>query len=155
MKRRVLDTGVLVAGLRSPTGASAEILRRIHGRRFVMLASVALFLEYETVLTRSEHLRALQLSGARMRRLLDELAEMVMPVESWFQWRPQLRDPADEMVLEAAVNGRSDVLISFNSRDFSNAPSHFGIELATPGQFLRSLQKWLPRPAIHSDCRSP
>ena len=141
MKRLVLDTDVLVAGLRSPTGASAEILRRIHGRRFVMLASVSLFLEYETVLTRAEHLQALQLSAARMRRLLDELAELVMPVESWFQWRPQLRDPADEMVLEAAVNGRSDVLLSFNSRDFGTAPARFGIELATPGQFLRSLEK--------------
>lgn len=139
MQRVVLDTDVVVAALRSPGGASAEILRRAHGGGLRMLASVALFAEYEAVLTRPEHLRALQLDARTMRRLLDELAERVQPVQGWFQWRPQLRDPADEMVLEAAVNGRADALLSFNRRDFGDAPARFGVVLATPGQFLRSL----------------
>ncbi len=75
-----------------------------------------------------------------MRRLLDELAERVLRVNGWFMWRPQLRDPADEMVLEAAVNGHADALISFNQRAFGDAPARFGVLLATPGQFLRSLK---------------
>jgi predicted nucleic acid-binding protein len=74
-----------------------------------------------------------------MRLVLDELAERVVRVHGWFQWRPQVRDPADEMVLEAAVNGGADALVSFNRRDFGDAPARFGILLATPGQFLRSL----------------
>lgn len=57
----------------------------------------------------------------------------------WFQWRPQVRDPGDEMVLEAAVNGGAEALITFNQRDFGGAPARFGILLATPSQFLRSL----------------
>ena len=138
MKQVVLDTDVVVAALRSPQGASAELLRRVHALQLGMLASMALFAEYEAVLTRPEQLRATQHSASSMRRLLDELAERVLPVNSWFLWRPQLRDPADEMVLEAAVNGRADALVSFNRRDFGEAPARFGVVLATPGQFLRS-----------------
>ncbi len=74
MMRVVLDTDVVVAALRSPQGASAELLRRVHAERLGMLASVALFAEYETVLTRPEQLRATQHSLTTMRRLLDELA---------------------------------------------------------------------------------
>lgn len=139
MQRVVLDTDVVVAALRSPAGASAELLRRVHAQRLGMLASVPLFAEYEAVLTRPEQLRATQQSAAAMRRLLDELAERVLRVDGWFLWRPQLRDPADEMVLEAAANGRADALVSFNRRDFGDAPARFGVVLATPGQFLRSL----------------
>jgi len=92
------------------------------------------------VLTWPEHLRATQHSAAAMQQLLDELADRVVRVTGWFQWRPQLRDPADEMVLEAAVNGRADALVTFNRRDFGDAPARFGVVLSTPGQFLRSLQ---------------
>lgn len=139
MLRVVLDTDVVVAALRSPAGASAEILRGLHDGRVLVMASVALFAEYEAVLTRPEQLRATRHNAATMRRVLDELAARVLPVQGWFQWRPQVRDPADEMVLEAAVNGHADALISFNLRDFGDAPARFGIVLATPGQFLRSL----------------
>ncbi len=139
MNRAVLDTDVLVAALRSPGGASAELLRRVYAGRLVMLASVALFTEYEAVLMRPEQLRAAGRSAAAMRRALDELAERAVCVHCWFQWRPQLRDPADEMVLEAAVNGGAEALVSFNRRDFGAAPTRFGLVLAAPGPFLRSL----------------
>lgn len=140
MRRLVLDSDVVVAALRSPEGASAEVLRLVQSGRVLMLANVALFAEYEAVLTRPDQLRATRLGAAAMRRVLDELALHVLPVSGWFQWRLQLRDPADEMVLEAAVNGRADTLLSFNRRDFGDAPARFGVALATPGQFLRSLE---------------
>ncbi len=140
MIRIVLDTDVLVAALRSPRGASGELLRRVRAGQLAMLASVALMAEYEAVLTRPQQLQAIGLSATAMLRVLDELAERAVQVTGWFQWRPQVLDPADEMVLEAAVNGQADALISFNRRDFGNAPSRFGITLLTPGQFLRSLQ---------------
>jgi len=140
MTRVVLDTDVMVAALRSPGGAAAELLRLVHAGRLDMLASATLFTEYEAVLMRPEHLRASGQNAATMQRALDELAKRLVRVHCWFQWRPQLRDPADEMVLEAAVNGRADALISFNLRDFGDAPARFGLVLAAPGPFLRSLQ---------------
>lgn len=57
---------------------------------------------------------------------------MAEPVETHFLWRPQLRDPNDEMVLEAAVDGRADALVTFNARDYGNVPSRFGIDLPLP-----------------------
>ncbi len=141
MRRVVLDTDVVVAALRSPQGASAELLRRVHSQQLLLLASVALFAEYEAVLTRPNQLQATGLSADTTRQLLDELAAKVWRVEGWFSWRPQLRDPADEMVLEAAVNGGAEALITFNQRDFGNAPARFGIELTTPAMFLRSLMR--------------
>jgi putative PIN family toxin of toxin-antitoxin system len=135
----VLDTDGLVAALRSPGGASAELMRCVYAGRLAMLCSVSLFTEYEAVLMRPEQLRATHQTAAAMSRALDELAERVVRVNCWFQWRPQLRDPADEMVLEAAVNGQAEALLSFNARDFADAPARFGLVLAAPGAFLRSL----------------
>lgn len=62
---------------------------------------------------------------------------MVEPVGTRFLWRPQLRDPADEVVLEAAINGGADALVAFNRRDFGDAPDRFGIDLLSPRQALR------------------
>jgi len=63
---------------------------------------------------------------------LDALLAMCEPVETHFLWRPQLRDANDEMVLEAAVNGRADALVTFNLRDFGTAPERFGVALLLP-----------------------
>jgi predicted nucleic acid-binding protein len=62
-------------------------------------------------------------------------------VESHFVWRPQLRDPADEMVLEAAVNGGADALVTFNRRDYGNVPEQFGVRVMLPREAIRSLAK--------------
>ena len=66
---------------------------------------------------------------------------MAEPVEGWFLWRPQLRDPGDEMVLEAAANGRADALVTFNKRDFADTAGAFGIEMLSPQQALRRITK--------------
>ena len=100
----VLDTNVLVAAVRSPAGASAELLRRTLQRHVPVLCSVPLFLEYEDVLSRPEHLAA---AGAKLRdvqNLLDVLAGVIVPVTIQFLWRPQLRDPKDDLVLELAAS---------------------------------------------------
>jgi len=63
-----------------------------------------------------------------------------MCVETHFMWRPQLRDPADEFVLEAAVNGQAEVIVTFNRRDFGDTPHAFGIEVASPAELLRRIK---------------
>lgn len=139
----VLDTNVLVAAVRSPAGASAELLRRVLQRQVPVLCSVPLFLEYEDVLARAEHLAA---SGAQLRdvhNFLDVLAGVVIPVTIQFLWRPQLRDPKDDLVLELAVNGlglgRAVSLITFNQRDFLPQASAFGIAVFGPAQFFQGV----------------
>ena len=134
MNRVVLDTDVLVAGLRSPAGASAEVLRLAQAGRVRLVASVALVLEYE------EQLCAIGRSRSQVLAVLTDIAAIADEVQSHFNWRPQLHDPDDELVLEAAINGRARYLVSFNRRDFGDAPERFGVKLCTPGDFLRSLR---------------
>ena len=132
----MLDTDVLVAAMRSPNGASAAILRAARQDRTTLLMSVSLALEYEAVCSRVEHRVAAGLSEQEVSIFVNAVIAMAEPVETHFLWRPQLRDTGDEMVLEAAVNGRADALVTFNQRDFGNAPSRFGVELLLPREAI-------------------
>ena len=136
-----MDTSAVIAGLRGPSGASAELLRSTLLGRTEMLASVPLFAEYEAVAMREEHLGAAGLSRHEVGALLDALAKVIRPIEIKFLWRPQLRDPDDEMVLEAAINGRADATVTFNLRDFTSGAARFGIKAMTPGETLVHLPK--------------
>src|SRR5271154_163071 len=125
MKAYVLDTGVLVAAFRSSAGASRRMLEAARVRRFELLLSVPLMLEYESVLTRPEHLAASGASREDVGAVLDELASIGKRVELLIRVRPMLPDPNDEMVLETAINGRADAIITFNERDFRAMAGHF------------------------------
>jgi len=137
----VLDTNVLVAGIRSPGGASAEILRRVIQGRIGVAGSVPLFLEYESVLLRSEHLQAAGASAQDVLNVLDVLASMVQKVDIQFLWRPQLKDPNDDLVLELAVNalglGAPVSIVTFNRKDFLPQAERFSIGLLTPRQLFQ------------------
>ena len=137
--RYVLDTNVVVAGLRSPRGASAALIDRALSRAFTLLLSVALTLEYEAVCCDPAQQIDSGLSEAEVRMIVSALCAVAEPVRTRFLWRPQLRDPADEMVLEAAINGNADALVTFNQRDFGNAPGRFGIVMLSPQEALRRI----------------
>ncbi len=136
--RLVLDTSVLIAAFRSPTGASRHLLRLLAQRRFNLVASSALYLEYETVLIRPEQIAIHGVSSHDISRFLADIAHFTDQVRVYFHYRPQLRDPNDEMVLEAAINGRADAIVTHNVRDFLPAARQFGIEVLTPGSMISS-----------------
>ena len=135
----MLDTSVIVAALRSRGGASNALLRRVAAGRVVPLLTPVLFLEYEAVLKRPEQRLAHGLSAEAVDRFLAALASAAEPVEVRFRWRPQLADPGDEMVLEAAVNGRAEALVTHNIRDFRAAAARFGLAVVAPGDWLREI----------------
>jgi predicted nucleic acid-binding protein len=118
--------------MRSPAGASAAILRSIRRGEATLLLSVPLAMEYEAICQQGEHRLAARLSQGQVDIFVTAVIAMAEPVRTHFLWRPQLRDPCDEMVLEAAVNGRADALVTFNRRDYGEAPDHFGVELLLP-----------------------
>lgn len=105
-----------------------------------MLANVALALEYEATCQLAEHRLAAGLDLHQVGIFIDAVLAMIEPVETHFMWRPQLRDPADELVLEAAVNGQAAAIVTFNRRDFGKVPSQFGIELLTPAEAIRRIR---------------
>ena len=105
-----------------------------------MLISTALVLEYESVLTRAEHLRVSELTRGEVDRLLDAICRMATEVTIHWQWRPQLLDPDDEMVLETAMNGRAEAIVTFNRADFIHAARQFDFKVLSPGEALEKVK---------------
>jgi putative PIN family toxin of toxin-antitoxin system len=136
-----LDTDAIVAAMRSPTGASATIIRKARQGKVALLLSVPLAMEYEAVCVRPEHQLAAGLSEQEVCLFVDAVIAIAEPVKIHYLWRPQLRDPSDEMVLETAVNGRAKLLIAFNVRDYGTAPARFGIEVMTPREAVERISK--------------
>jgi putative PIN family toxin of toxin-antitoxin system len=134
--RLVLDTNIVVKAFRAPGGDSAALLRTVRAGKAVMLVTAPLFLEYEQVILRPEHMAAAGASLADANSFLDTLARMLTKVNVHFLWRPQLSDPEDEMVLEAAINGGAEALVTFERNTFEGAADRFGIGVVTPAQIL-------------------
>jgi len=136
--RIVLDTSVLVAAARSRQGASFALVGSLPHPRYEFALSVALYTEWQAVLTRPEHLPpGLQPQDAlAYLRLLASIAHLQ---DVHYLWRPFLRDPDDDMVLECAVASGSRYLVTHNVRDFARITS-LGISPVTPAEFLDMLR---------------
>ena len=133
----------MVAAIRSDAGASRWLLRAALERRrgLTLLVSVPLLIEYEAVLTRAEHLNASGLSTVDVRALLDAVAAVAEPVRLAYLWRPTLPDVNDDMVLETAVNGRADGIVTFNLSDFLSAAKQFGIAVMRSAEAVKRLEQ--------------
>ena len=129
----VIDTNVLVAGLRSNRGASFRLLQLVGAGRFEINLSVPLVLEYEDALYR-ESLR-LPVSRTAIDAVLDFHCAVARRHMIFFLWRPFLRDPKDDMLLELAVKAKCDYIITHNKRDFAGIEK-FDLQVATPAEFL-------------------
>ncbi len=131
-----MDTDVMVAAFVSSRGAARRLLLAVLDERVTMVASSALFLEYEAVLTRPSMLARI---GTDEESVLDELVDLIVPVGHSFQWRPVAADPDDDMVLEAAINGSADIVASFNIRDMRVGAGRFDIQVLRPADVFRRL----------------
>ena len=137
--RLVLDTNVLVTALCNREGASHLLIRWVLTDKLVLLASPALWLEYEAVIKRPEIRLRHGISLENLDIVLDTLAAHVEPVHLNYLWRPQLRDPNDEMVLETALNACADALVTFNTKDFADAADRFTLKLVTPAECIKPI----------------
>ena len=131
----VLDTNVLVAAFRSSRGASHRLLQTLEDGRWRPVVSPALALEYEAVLKREGVGTALEL--ADIDDFIEYLCSRSRLVQIYFKWRPTLRDPNDDRILELAVRTQSAV-VTFNAKDFAEA-ERFGIKIIRPSELLALL----------------
>ncbi|MBI1180842.1 MAG: putative toxin-antitoxin system toxin component, PIN family [Alphaproteobacteria bacterium] len=138
--RLVLDTDVIVAAVRSATGASRALLNAVAATKAAALVSVPLFIEYEAVLRRPLLKEETGLETAEAEEILDGLANIMTTVEIHYLWRPLLSDPFDDMVLETAVNGGAQAIVTFTARDFRDVPGTFGISVLAPSAALRDVR---------------
>ena len=137
--RIVVDTNVVVSAVRNTAGASAAILSRVRAGEATMVGTLALALEYQDVCLRPEQIAAAGYTPSDARIVVDAVIAMLEPVDINFRWRPQLRDPADELVLEAALNGRAAAIVTFNERHFRPVAGLFGLMILSPSQALARL----------------
>ncbi len=130
----VLDTNVLIAGTRSQRGASYRLLALVGSGRFDISVSVALVLEYEDALARNSP----WLSATELAELLDFICRVARRQTVFYLWRPTLRDPKDDHVLEVAVAGACDGIVTFNRKDFAGA-ERFGLRVISPQVLLTEI----------------
>jgi len=153
--RLVLDTDVVLSGLRSPDGASRILLLAAWGGAIVPLASVATMVEYEAVLKRPENLREMGLDAEEVEAFLDGFAAICEAVTPHFRYRPSIRDPDDEIFVDLVLNGAAEAIVTFNVRDYRSsdvADERLRIQAIRPGDVLRRIQ-WRPSPATLSGFR--
>jgi putative PIN family toxin of toxin-antitoxin system len=131
--RIVLDTNILVAASRSRRGASAKLLSLVGGGRFEICISVPVVLEYEDAVMR--HIEERSPERKVWNDILDFICRVARRQEVFFLWRPFLRDPKDDMLLELAVAAGCDAIVSYNKRDLAGAKD-FGLKVYTPKEFL-------------------
>ena len=139
--RLVLDKEAVVAALRTPIGASAAIIRAARERQVTLLASLPLVLEYQAICYQPRHLAVFGLKTEKVDKYLIAINALVEPVEAHFLCRPQLRDAGDETVLECAIKGRADAIVTFNVRDYANAPPRFGVEVLLPSEAISRIKR--------------
>jgi putative PIN family toxin of toxin-antitoxin system len=139
MYRVVVDTNVLVSALRSRTGASFRLISLLGDPQWEPVVSVALILEYEEVAKREAS--RLGLAGWVVESIVDMMCRQGSQHQIRFRLRPILRDADDEFVLELAVAGQADFIITYNTRDFTGVGA-YGIRVVTSGEFLRTIGAW-------------
>jgi putative PIN family toxin of toxin-antitoxin system len=133
--RVVIDTNILYAALYSANGASHHLIRMVRSGRVRPCLSVTLAMEYEAVLMTKHD--ELQLILEEVSGFLGYLVSLAERIRIFYLWRPGLRDPGDDMILETAVAARAEYIITHNIRDFNGA-NRFGIQVVTPGWFIRN-----------------
>jgi putative PIN family toxin of toxin-antitoxin system len=134
----VLDTNILVAGLRSQRGSSFRVLELVGRGDFDIHLSVPLVLEYQEVLYRQ--LPHLQISQSVVDDVIDFHCQVARQHAIYYLWRPFLPDPTDDMVLEVAVAGQCDCIVTYNVRDFVHVHDTFGIQIVTAREFLQMIE---------------
>lgn len=140
--RIVLDTNVLVAASRSTRGAAYAVVSQLPSPKFEIALTVPLYVEYQDVLTRPEMMKAQYVvdDAIGFTRYLSSIAHQQ---NVYFLWRPWLKDPKDDMVLEAAIASQSSYIVTHNLKDFVNrgVEETFGIYPVSPQQFLSILRR--------------
>lgn len=131
--RIVIDSNVFISALRSRQGPSFRLLTLIGEGHFDISLSVPLVLEYEAVAKR-DHWKD-KPSWATISDIIDYMCLVGCKHRIHYLWRPRVRDPKDDMVLEVAVAGQCDVIVTYNKRDLEDAAKH-GLELMTPKELL-------------------
>jgi uncharacterized protein len=134
----VVDTSVFVSALISGTGASREVIRRCLQGRYLPCMSLALFAEYRDLLGREALFANCPLNAAERVELFQAVMAVSRMTEIYYLWRPNLMDEGDNHVLELAVAGRAEAIVTHNRADFEKSQLKFPeIRILAPADLLK------------------
>jgi len=133
----VIDTNVVLSGLKSKNGNSYKLLKLIPEEKFVVCVSVPLILEYESVLLKS--LNILGLTKEDITKFIDYICSISEHSKVYYLWRPKLKDPYDDHILELAIASNADFIITFNKKDFQIL-NEFGVKILNPKEFIEKIK---------------
>jgi putative PIN family toxin of toxin-antitoxin system len=137
--KTVVDTSVFVSALIGPSGPSREVIRRALQGDLLPLMGNALFFEYESLIRRESVLAQCPLSQSEIHKLTEAFMSVCTWIHIFYLWRPNLRDEGDNHLVELAIAGNADVLITNNLKDFRNAELLFPqLKVLSPAEFIRS-----------------
>jgi putative PIN family toxin of toxin-antitoxin system len=146
-----VDTSVVVSALRSSAGASAKLIQLILLREVTLCLDYKMICEYRDVATRPEHRKASELSVRQIADYLSVLEDMAEPIRMKRRYRNLSPDPADDMVLEVAINATADAIVTHNLRHLKEPGNRFGIHVFTPGESL----EWIRKGGEHARKKNP
>ena len=132
----VIDTNVIVSALRSRRGASYQLLMNIGKNKFDINISVPLVLEYESAAKRL--IGKTKLKKKDIDDIVDYICTTANQWKIFYLWRPYLKDPKDDLVLELAVTSNSQFIVTYNKKDFQNIKT-FGLRVLTPKELLKMI----------------
>jgi len=132
----VIDTNVFVTALRSQYGASYKLMSLIKSEKFKVNLSVPLVLEYEAIAKKM--IGEIALKEKEIDDILDFVISKANHWQIYYLWRPQLKDPGDDMILELAVTANCEYIITYNLDDFKGSDK-FGVTAITPKEFLQKI----------------
>jgi len=132
----VIDTNVIISALFSNKGASYKLLKLTGSDKFKLVLSVPLVLEYEEVAVRN--VKKTKLSVDDIVDIIDYLCYVSEHKEIFYLWRPFLKDPDDDMLLELAVSANCNIIVTYNKNDFKGVDL-FGIQVMTAKEFLEEI----------------
>ena len=136
----MLDTAILITALRSSSGAAAEVVRLTLLGEFTILMDLKLVCEYLDVALRPEQIEASGKTHQEIEEIIEALGSVASPVLVLERHRPLSQDKNDDMVLDVAINGNADVLVTNNTKHFLKAAALFGIQVMTPRQLLTAIR---------------
>lgn len=133
----VVDTNVLLAALTSSKGYSFYLLEKMLNKNIDYLVSLKLISEYWAVVTRHENMKKIPLSLDEIESVLALIAQNGIFQEVYYRWRPNLKDEDDNFILELAIAGQAESIVTFNRKDFLIPELKFNISILTPADFLK------------------
>lgn len=138
--RIIIDTSALIAALRSERGAAAEVIRRAILGELIVLMDHKVAYEYRDVAFRARQLHVAGKSQEQIADILNLLEAQAEAVRVYFKPRPLSTDPNDDMVLDVAINGNADAIVTFNTRHFKSAAAQYSIDVVNPAELLTRIR---------------